>query len=117
MHELSIAVNIVETVVESLPSPDTKVEKVFLKIGKLSGVVTGALMFSFDVATEDSQLEGSELEIEEIPVVVRCEECETDTELDDPPIFRCGSCGAPTPNIKQGKELEITSVQIADGTN
>ncbi len=117
MHELSIAVSIVETVEENLPLTDTKVKTVFLKIGKLSGVVKDALTFSFDIATQDSNLEDAKLEIEELPVIVHCEECDKDLELDNPPIFRCKVCEKPTPLIIQGKELEIVSVELSDDTN
>jgi hydrogenase nickel incorporation protein HypA/HybF len=114
MHELSIAVSIVETVEENLPTADTKVKTVFLKIGKLSGVVKDALTFSFDIAAQDSGLAGAGLEIEELPVIVHCKECKKDLELDDPPIFRCPVCKNFTPDIRQGKELEIVSVELRD---
>ena len=114
MHELSIAVSIVESVEENLPSPDERVEKVFLKIGAMSGVVKDALLFSFDIAAEDSQLSGAKIEIEEVPVVVRCSECGVETELGNPPIFKCKDCGRPTSDIKSGKELEIVSVALSE---
>ena len=117
MHELSIAVSIAETVEENLPSTDIKVKTVFLKIGKLSGVVKDALTFSFDIATQDSSLEGAKLEIEELPVIVHCKHCNKDLELGNPPIFRCETCGEATPHIIQGKELEIVSVELEDDTN
>ncbi len=112
MHELSIAVIIVETVEENLPSKEEKVEKVFLKIGKLSGVVKDALLFSFEIAAKDSQMENAVVEIEELPVIVFCDSCEMSLELGDPPIFRCENCGEATPKIEQGKELEIVSVEL-----
>lgn len=115
MHELSIACSIVEMVEESLPSEQTRVKKVFLNIGKLSGLVKDALLFSFDIAAQDTKLEGATLEIEEIPVIVHCDKCNVDSELGNPPIFRCKDCGESTANILQGKEMEIVSVEIEDG--
>ena len=113
MHELSIAMSIVESVEENLPDQETKVEKVFLKIGELSGVVKDALLFSFDIAAADSSLNGAAVEIESIPVVVRCSDCELDTELGSPPVFKCKECGRPVADIISGKELEIVSVALA----
>lgn len=112
MHELSIAVSIVETIEESLPETAGKVTKVFLKIGIMSGVVKDALEFSFEIAAKDTRLENATLEIEELPVLVRCEKCDKTIELENPPIFRCPDCNQPTPNLIQGKELEIVSVEI-----
>lgn len=115
MHELSIACSIVETVEENLPSPETRVSKVFLKIGKMSGVVKDALFFSFEIAAQDTKLAGARLEIEELPVIVYCGGCDEKTELGNPPIFRCRNCGELTGNVVQGKELEVVSVEIEDG--
>jgi hydrogenase nickel incorporation protein HypA/HybF len=115
MHELSIACSIVEMVEESLPNPQTRVKKVFLKIGKLSGVVKDALNFSFEIATQDTKLAGATLEIEELAVIVHCDKCNTDSELGNPPMFYCKDCGESTANILQGKEMEIVSVEIEDG--
>lgn len=117
MHELSIAVSIVESVEENLPSNDLKVQKVFLKIGKFSGVVRDALEFSFEIAAKDSQLENAVLEFEELPLKVYCNDCSKESELGIPPIFKCEFCGKPTPKIVQGKELEIVAVEIEDDEN
>jgi hydrogenase nickel insertion protein HypA len=115
MHELSIACSIVETVEENLPSAAARVNKIRLKIGRLSGVVEEALRFSFDIATENTRVAGAGLEIEDVPVIVHCDKCGTDSELGSPPIFRCESCGESTANILQGKEMEIVSVEFEDG--
>lgn len=115
MHELSIACSIVEMVEENLPNENTQVKKVFLKIGKLSGVVKDALNFSFEIAAQDTRLADATLEIEELSVIVHCDKCNTDSELGNPPIFRCKDCGESTANIIQGKEMEIASIEIEDG--
>ena len=115
MHELSIACSIVEAVEENLPSPNAQVLKVFLKVGKMSGVVKDALLFSFEIAAQDTKVQGATLEIEELPVIVHCSKCARNSELGNPPIFRCENCGESTANIIQGKEMEIVSIEIEDG--
>lgn len=115
MHELSIACSIVETVEENLPSENSRVLKIFVRIGKLSGVVKDALLFSFDVAAQDTRVEGAELEVEELQIIVHCDKCDKNSELGNPPIFLCKYCGELTGNILQGKEMELVSVEIEDG--
>ena len=115
MHELSIACSIVEAVEESLPDKQTTVKTIFLKIGDLSGVVKDALIFSFDIAANDTRVSGAKLDIEQLPVVIRCGKCSIDTTLGNPPIFRCGKCGEPTAEIIQGKEMEIVSIEVENG--
>ena len=69
MHELSIALSLVDTVCDELPrlGSDVHVRRVLIRVGPLSGVVPAALKFAFDVAAEGSLIAGSELDIEEVP--------------------------------------------------
>lgn len=115
MHELSIACSIVETVEENLPTERAKATKINLKIGKLSGVVKDALLFSFEIAAEGTRVEGAQIEIEELPVLVFCRKCGESSELGSPPIFRCLICSESTAELIQGKEMEIVSIEFDDG--
>ena len=65
MHELAIVQGVIDSVTERLG--EAKVSSVKLEIGAQSGVVTDALRFSFDLATEGTTLQGATLEITEIP--------------------------------------------------
>lgn len=69
MHELSIAISLVDAVCEELPrlGEHVSVRRVLVRIGPLSGVVPAALRFAFDAAIEDSPIAGARLEIEEVP--------------------------------------------------
>jgi hydrogenase nickel incorporation protein HypA/HybF len=60
MHELSIALSIIEGVEEELElHPGAHVAAVQVKIGPLSGVVKDALLFSYGIACEGTPLAGS----------------------------------------------------------
>ncbi len=73
MHELSIALSIIEGASqEALNRGGAQVHAVHLKLGALSGVVRDALLFSYDIACAGTLLEGSKLVIEDVPVVVYC---------------------------------------------
>lgn len=113
MHELSIAVSLVEIASEEAARHGAEaVDTVFLKVGALSGVVCDALTFSFDVATAGTLLEGARLAIETVPVVAFCTRCETEKQLPDGHTFLCPDCDTPTPEIRQGRELEMTGLEI-----
>src|SRR5579863_6406886 len=76
MHELSIAMSIVELAQEeSERRGGARITAVHLKLGALAGVVKEALLSSYEMAREDTRLQGSQLIIEEIPVVVFCPSC------------------------------------------
>ena len=112
MHELSIAASIVEAVTESAAAyPGAQVREVRLRVGALSAVVEDSLQFCWGVSTEDSPLAGAKLVIRTMPVVVHCEACNTDSEI-GVQSFRCPKCNALTADLRQGRELEIESIEI-----
>ncbi len=91
MHELSIAMSMIEMATEEAArrGDDVRVNAIHLKLGHLSGVVKEALLFSYTVACEGTALEGSELIIEEVPVMVYCPACKTETTLASIQHFCC----------------------------
>lgn len=115
MHELSIAVSLVEMASqEATRAGSEQVRTVYVKVGALSGVVRDALLFAFDVAAAQTMLEDATLEIEDVPVVVYCPQCEAERELQDVYGFTCPVCGTLAPEIRRGRELEITAIEITN---
>ncbi len=112
MHELSIAVSIVDMAQEEAERRGVRVEAVHLKLGPLSGVVAEALLSCYQIVCDDTPLRGSRLVIEETPVRVFCDQCQKERGLDSIQDFTCQVCGQPTPNVLQGKELEVTALEI-----
>jgi hydrogenase nickel incorporation protein HypA/HybF len=113
MHELSIAVSMVEMAAEEAARRGgAQVHAIHLRLGQLSGVVKDALLFSYELACAGTTLEGSRLVIEEIPVVVFCPACETERTLDSLQRFCCPVCGTPTDEVLRGRELEVFALEI-----
>jgi hydrogenase nickel incorporation protein HypA/HybF len=115
VHELSIAHGIVEVVTEAARAAGAQtVTAVHLRIGKLAGVEAGALEFSYELVTEGTMLAGSRLVIEELPVVIYCATCRADQTLPGVQRFRCPVCDTPSGEIRQGRELDVASIEIGD---
>jgi hydrogenase nickel incorporation protein HypA/HybF len=114
MHELSIAMSIVDTALEESERLKARVSAVHLRLGALSGVVKDALLFSYEVACQDTALQGSRLIVEDVPVAVFCPQCQERRALSSIQSFACPECGAPTRDILQGKELEIVALEVED---
>lgn len=113
MHELSIAQSLLEILEQEAKARGAaKVTRVKLRIGALSGVVREALEFAFEVASGGTVAEGASLEIEEVPVRIRCPRCGV-LEQEGPFLVcpRCGEVGV----LLSGRELEIDSMEIEDG--
>jgi hydrogenase nickel incorporation protein HypA/HybF len=68
MHELSIAMSIVEIACEEAGRQGGgPVDEVHLKMGLDSGVVSDALLFSWELACEGTRAEGAKLLIDQQP--------------------------------------------------
>ncbi len=115
MHELSIAMSIIDGVTEAQKTQGFgRVRKVFLKLGPLSGVDKEALLFCYGSATEGTGLEGSELEFEEVPLSGECKHCGKVQPAQSAQRLFCAECDNPMPELVTGKELEIASLEIDD---
>lgn len=113
MHELSIAHSLVEIAAQAAAKAQARrVLEVHLRIGALSGVEPGALLFCYDLAAEGTLLQGSKLILLELPMVLHCDVCAADVEQPDVQRFRCPRCGTPTGDLRQGRELEVASLEI-----
>jgi len=113
MHELSIAMSIVEMAQEEAERRGVQVCAVHLKLGLLSGVVKEALLSSYEMACFDTPLAGSQLVIEEIPIVVFCPNCKAERPISSMQLFCCSECGTPTAEVVRGKELEVVALEVA----
>lgn len=116
MHEASIAQSIIDQITDLRQQGviDGELERIRLKVGRLSTVVPDYLTFIFGVMVQDTDLHGVELEIEDIPVRARCQACGAEDEVLEA-CFLCGRCGSPELDILTGRELLIDSVEVRDG--
>jgi hydrogenase nickel incorporation protein HypA/HybF len=109
VHELAITESVIEAITARVG--DTKVTRVLLEIGKLSGVVPDAVRFCFDIAADGTSLVGAALEIIETPGRARCRECGARIGIDGP-IALC-DCGSANLEFIAGTELRIKEVEVA----
>jgi hydrogenase nickel incorporation protein HypA/HybF len=113
MHELSIALSIIDGAAEEAERHGARsIEAVHLRLGALAGVVKAALESAFELAREGTLLAAAHLVIEDVPVVVHCVACDRDLELPSLQCFACPACGSPGAQVIAGRELEITALEI-----
>ncbi len=112
MHEYSIAVGIVNTVVPIAEERQASVEKVFVVAGVLRAVMPDALKFSFDVLKQKhSLLADAELCLNIIPLGGKCNKCGETFELDRP-LGLCPQCGSSNVEWSGGNELFVEKIEI-----
>jgi hydrogenase nickel incorporation protein HypA/HybF len=116
VHELSIAVSLVDAVCEQLPAlgEGARVTAVHVRVGALAGVIPESLIFSFDVASADTPIAGARLAIEAIPIVAWCDRCGAERAVRSPQRLQCPECATPTPRLVAGRELELAAVEVVD---
>jgi len=112
VHELSIAISLVEIAVEEAGKRGGRVLAAHVRLGRLSGVVKEALIAAYEMASEGTALDGSALIIEEIPVVIRCGVCQQDRPTRASEWFSCEVCGTPAADVLRGRELELAALEL-----
>jgi hydrogenase nickel incorporation protein HypA/HybF len=111
MHELGITQNIVAIAKEY--ARGFPVIRLTLEIGCLSAVLPDAIRFCFDVCCQGTILEGSRLEIIEIPGLGKCRQCGAEFFLEQP-FGICDRCESRDLEIIQGTELRIKEMEVEE---
>jgi len=82
-----------------------------LKVGKLAGVVPEFLQTAFDSYKQDTIAAEARLEIEEVPLKLRCRKCAVEIEKEDF-VLVCPSCSATDLEILEGLELLLDKIDL-----
>ena len=115
MHELSIALSMIEMATEEAGRRGgARVSALYVRLGPLSGVVKDALLFSYEIASNGTPLESSRLVIEDVPVVIYCGECRAERLLESIQRFCCPVCGTLSSEVLTGRELEFRAMEIEE---
>ena len=112
MHELSIAMALVEMATEEAEKRGVRVRAAHVRLGTLSGVVKEALMSAYEMASEGTLLEGAALMIDEGPAVIHCAVCQQDRAAQQHEWFTCEVCGTAAAELVCGRELELAALEL-----
>jgi len=123
MHELSIASNLVESVLEFANTPPPKkVLKVLLQIGELTCVEPEQLHFCYTAVIKETAIEDTTLEIERIAAEVACSHCGYagppkywEDALSAAPVatLQCPICGKATESTR-GHDCTIRTIRYVE---
>lgn len=111
MHEMAITESLLRIVEENAQHNNVKkVRKIKLKIGKLTAVVPEVLRYCFEIISQGTIASDAELVMEEVPLIVYCENCKMEFNQEFP-HFTCSLCGENKMEIKSGRELFIEYIE------
>jgi hydrogenase nickel incorporation protein HypA/HybF len=113
MHELSIALSILEVVEEEVQRRgNVRVEGIHLRLGPLAGIVKEALLSAFELASEQTDFAQCSLVIEDVPISIHCSQCNAERPVRSMQAFYCVDCGTPASDVVHGRELQISALAL-----
>jgi len=112
MHEMSIVASLFEILeAKARENQATKIVGVRLKVGKLAGVVPEFLETAFDSYKQDTIAAEARLEIEEVPLKLRCRACAAEIVKEDYSLL-CPACGSTDLEIVEGMDLFLDKIDL-----
>ena len=110
MHELGI-IEYIFTVIEQVADENqlTTINSVTLKIGKLRQVVPDMMTFAFESVAKGTRADGAVLQLEQIPIRMKCHDCGTEFEVDDQ-SYVCPECDGVKLETLTGKEVVLEAL-------
>jgi hydrogenase nickel incorporation protein HypA/HybF len=112
MHELSIALSIVELAEEEArKAAAMSISKVEVEIGTMAGIETDALLFAWDSVVQGTIAQQAQLVIHSIEAEAHCLQCGKDFPAEHF-FVQCPLCSSFRYQITKGKELRICSLMV-----
>ena len=115
MHEMSIASSLLTIVQEEMKKHGvSRLLLVRVRCGALTNIVPEALSFAFEALTMGTPFEGAVLEMEEVPLTLRCSKCgAVFTPSPEEQFFAaCPACGSEAGHhVESGKEFYIENIE------
>lgn len=111
MHEMAITQSVLNIVLDAARQAGAeKVTAIRIKMGEYSDVVPVVLKEYFAVAARGTAAEGAVLELERLPVTMRCRACRWQGVVDKRRIC-CGECGGTDLTLLTGREFYVESIE------
>lgn len=112
MHELSLIANLFEIMEQKAKEKNAKkITYVKLKVGVLSGAVPDLLKTAFDIYKKETLAADAELEIEIVPLKLKCQDCGALTIKDDL-VLNCDECGSTRLERLEGTDLFLEKMEL-----
>ena len=113
MHELSIAIRVIELADQHLRAAGGgRVAAVRLRVGRLASAAPAALRSALVLAAQGTAFEAAAVEIAEVPVRIWCPACERERDLPGLVPLACPVCGTRSGDLRAGDEIELESLEL-----
>jgi hydrogenase nickel incorporation protein HypA/HybF len=122
MHEYAVVDELIASLLPRLADIPGTISAVFVRKGELRVLSDRALKNAFELLSRGTRLETARLEVESVPIVVRCESCSYEGPakiLSDEaghyaiPVLDCPLCSGAV-SVVSGRELCVERVSVLD---
>jgi hydrogenase nickel incorporation protein HypA/HybF len=111
MHEIAIAGELRVLVLQVAEREKlSKITKVNLCFGKMVQIVPDIFKFAFIESVRETLASDAEIEIEIIPVKLKCRICGKEFGPEET-VFTCPDCSSAETDIIEGRELFVRSIE------
>ncbi len=111
MHEYSIVQSMLDLCEKH--SNGKEIQKVVVKIGKMSGIEPHFLKSSFDLFKEDTLCHDAIMEMQLIDITLLCVDCNKEA-LVDSFNFYCPHCKGGNTKVLTGQEMHIDYIELKE---
>ncbi len=111
MHEYTIVQSMLDLCEKH--SKGKEIDKIVVKIGKMSGIEPHFLKESFEIFKEDTVCHNATMEMKIIEIKIRCQSCKRDTIINDF-NFYCPFCNSGDTKILTGQEMHIDYIELKE---
>lgn len=115
MHEMSTMVRMVNLACETAEKEGGgRLKSISVSVGAMTGILPFYLKKYFPAASKGTLAEGAELEITEVPVTVKCQDCGTIYEPEKATGRSCPKCGGIRAHILSGRDITLDKVTMEE---
>src|SRR5690348_16859058 len=112
MHELVVTQSILEIAVRHAEVAHAQhITDLYIVIGELSSMIDDSVRFYWDIISQNTIAEGSNLHFHRIPAAMRCSNCNHSYVL-EPDEFACPACGSTESVLVAGEEFYLESIEV-----
>lgn len=112
MHELGVTENIVNIALSKAEEAQaSKILKITIVIGELSGFVPDCIDFYFNSLSKDTIAMEAKLDFDIIPARFRCRDCSTISSPEGM-LWICPSCQSHSMEVTGGQEFYIKDLEV-----
>lgn len=112
MHEYSVVQALLDQCEEyGVANEATKITKVVVKIGVMSGIESHLLGMAFDTFKEKTMCEEAEFVMNIQPITIECRECGESSELTKAE-YCCPKCSSLNVHVTDGEDMYLMSLEM-----